>query len=246
MEEWIAGKHALLEALKAGRTINKIWIAEGAQRQAVQPVLDEAKAAGIAVQFADKRKLDQLVPGVRHQGVIGQVAPVAYAEVDDILAAAEAKGEAPLVVLLDGIEDPHNFGSILRTAECTGVHGVIVPKRRSAGLTAAVAKVSAGAVEHVPVARVTNLARTIDELKERGLWIAGAAGEAERDAYESDLTVPLALVIGNESKGIGRLIREKCDFLVRLPLRGRIRSLNAAVAAGVLMYEALRQRSYGR
>lgn len=245
MEEWIAGKHALMEALRAGRTINKIWIAENAQKQAVQPVVAEAKRAGITVQFVDKRKLDQLVPGVPHQGVIGQAAPFAYAEVEDMLAAAEAKGEAPLLLLLDEVEDPHNLGSMLRTAECAGVHGVILPKRRSASVTAAVSKTSAGAAEYVPVARVTNLARTVDDLKRRGLWIAGAAGESGQDVYRCDLSVPLALVIGNEHKGIGRLVREKCDFLVRLPMRGRIQSLNASVAAGILMYEALRQRRAG-
>lgn len=245
MEEWIAGKHSLLEALRAGRPINKIWIANQAQKHAVQPIVAEAKAAGVTVQFVDKRKLDQLVPNMPHQGVVAQAAAYRYAEVDEILARAEERGEMPFVLLLDEIEDPHNLGSILRTAECAGVHGVIIPKRRSVGLTATVSKTSAGAVEYVPVARVTNLAQTIDGLKRKGLWIAGAAGEAGQDVYSSDLNVPLALVIGNENKGIGRLIRDKCDFLIRLPMRGRIQSLNASVAAGIIMYEALRQRSTG-
>ncbi|HUC91423.1 MAG TPA: 23S rRNA (guanosine(2251)-2'-O)-methyltransferase RlmB [Paenibacillus sp.] len=240
--EWIAGKHPVMEALRAGRQINKIWIAEGAQRGLTQPIYAEAKRPGIIVQSADKRKLDQLAQGVPHQGVVAQAAAYRYFEVDELIAAAEAKGEEPFLLLLDEIEDPHNLGSILRTAECTGVHGVIIPKRRSAGLTAAVSKTSAGAVEYVPVARVTNLAQTIDRLKERGIWIAGTDVNDADEVYRANFNMPLAVVIGNEGKGIGRLIREKCDFLVRLPMAGRLNSLNASVAAGVLMYEVVRQR----
>ncbi|WP_313998873.1 23S rRNA (guanosine(2251)-2'-O)-methyltransferase RlmB [uncultured Paenibacillus sp.] len=240
--EWIAGKHPVMEALRAGRQINKIWIAEGAQRGLTQPIYAEAKRLGIIVQSADKRKLDQLAQGVPHQGVVAQAAAYRYFEVDELIAAAEAKGEEPFLLLLDEIEDPHNLGSILRTAECTGVHGVIIPKRRSAGLTAAVSKTSAGAVEYVPVARVTNLAQTIDRLKERGIWIAGTDVNDADEVYRANFNMPLAVVIGNEGKGIGRLIREKCDFLVRLPMAGRLNSLNASVAAGVLMYEVVRQR----
>lgn len=241
-EELIAGKHPVLEALRSGREINKIWIAEGAQKSMAQPITAEAKKLGIVVQFVDKRKLDSMAAGVAHQGVIAQAAAFAYAEVEDILAAAQAKNETPFILLLDEIEDPHNLGSILRTAECTGVHGVIIPKRRAAGLTATVLKTSAGAAEHVPVARVTNLAQTIDRLKEAGVWVAGTDVSAKQDVYKTKFDMPLAIVIGNESKGMGRLIKEKCDFLVKLPMLGQLNSLNASVAAGVLMYEVVRQR----
>ncbi|XEC94672.1 23S rRNA (guanosine(2251)-2'-O)-methyltransferase RlmB [Paenibacillus tarimensis] len=241
-EEWIAGKHPVLEALRSGREINKIWIADNAQKNLTAPIVNEAKKAGIIVQFVDKRKLDQMAGGVQHQGVVAQAAPYRYAELEDILKLAKSKGEEPFLLLLDEIEDPHNLGSILRTAECTGVHGVIIPKRRSASLTATVAKTSAGAAEHVLVARVTNLAQTIDRLKEEGVWIAGADVAAREDVYRSNFKIPLAIVIGNESKGMGRLIRDKCDFLVKLPMLGKLNSLNASVAAGVLMYEVIRQR----
>jgi len=241
-EEWIAGKHPVMEALRAGRNINKIWIADGGNRHVTQPIIAEAKKLGIVVQFVDKRKLDQMVQDVPHQGIVAQAAAYRYAEVDELIAAAEAKGEDPLLLILDEIEDPHNLGSILRTAECTGVHGVIIPKRRSASLTPTVSKTSAGAVEYVPVARVTNLAQTIDKLKERGIWVAGTDVNEAEEVYRANFSLPLAIVIGNEGKGIGRLIREKCDFLVKLPMHGRLNSLNASVAAGVLMYEAVRQR----
>jgi len=245
-DEIIAGRHPVLEALRAGREIHKIWIAEGVQRALIQPIEAEARRRGIVIQTADRRRLDQIAQGIAHQGVAAQAAAHRYAELDELLAAAEAKGEPPLLLLLDEIEDPHNLGSMLRTAECAGAHGVVIPKRRSAGLTAAVYKASAGAAEFVPVARVTNLAQTIDRLKERGLWIAGADAAARDDVYRADLTLPLAVVIGSEGRGIGRLIREKCDFLVKLPMFGRINSLNASVAAGVLLYEAVRQRTAAR
>ncbi|AIQ65748.1 RNA methyltransferase [Paenibacillus stellifer] len=242
-EEILAGKHSVLEALRAGRTLNKIWIAENAQKALTAPIIAEARQAGIIVQHVDKRKLDQLAPGVQHQGVVAQAAPYAYAEVEDLLAAAEAKGEPPFLLLLDEIEDPHNLGSILRTADCTGVHGVIVPKRRSAQITATVSKTSAGAVEYVPVARVTNLGQTIDRLKELGIWVVGTDVDTDQDLFGSDIfSGPVAVVIGNENKGMGRLIREKCDLLLKLPMLGRINSLNASVAAGVIMYEVLRRR----
>jgi 23S rRNA (guanosine2251-2'-O)-methyltransferase len=239
-EEMVAGRHPVLEAIRSGRTIHKLLFADAAQ--GIGPVIAEARAAGIVAQQVDKRKLDQMAVGVRHQGIIAVVAERAYAELDDLFAAAAASGEPPLFVLLDEIEDPHNLGSILRTVDCAGAHGVVIPKRRSAGLTATVAKTSAGAIEHVPVARVTNMAQTIDELKERGVWIAGADASADRDVYSSDLKLPLAIVIGNEGKGLGRLVRERCDFLVKLPMFGRINSLNASVAASLLLYEAVRQR----
>ncbi|WP_145030016.1 23S rRNA (guanosine(2251)-2'-O)-methyltransferase RlmB [Paenibacillus sp. Y412MC10] len=242
-EEIIAGKHSVTEALRSGRTINKIWIAENAQKHLTQPIIFEAKKLGVVIQQVDKRKLDQMAPGMQHQGVVAQAAPYAYAEVEDILQAAEAKGEAPFILLLDEIEDPHNLGSILRTADCTGVHGVIVPKRRSAQVTATVSKTSAGAAEYVPVARVTNLGQTIEELKERGIWVVGTDVSASSEMYDTNVfDGPLAVVIGNEGKGMGRLIREKCDVLVKLPMKGQINSLNASVAAGVVMYEVLRRR----
>ncbi|MWV47473.1 23S rRNA (guanosine(2251)-2'-O)-methyltransferase RlmB [Paenibacillus sp. HJL G12] len=245
-EEIIGGKHSVIEALKSGRTINKIWIAENAQKHLTQPIIIEAKKLGIVILQVDKRKLDQLAPGVQHQGVVAQVAPYAYAEVEDILLAAEDKGEAPFILLLDEIEDPHNLGSILRTADCTGVHGVIVPKRRSAQVTATVSKTSAGAAEYVPVARVTNLGQTIDSLKEKGIWVVGTDLSAEAGIYETNVfDGPVAIVIGNEGKGMGRLIREKCDVLIKLPMNGQINSLNASVAAGVVMYEVLRRRNQG-
>jgi len=245
-EEIIGGKHSVIEALKSGRTINKIWVAENAQKHLTQPIVIEAKKLGVVIQHVDKRKLDQLAPGVQHQGVVAQVAPYAYAEVEDILQAAEDKGEPPFMLLLDEIEDPHNLGSILRTADCTGVHGVIVPKRRSAQVTATVSKTSAGAAEYVPVARVTNLGQTIDSLKEKGIWVVGTDVSAAAGIYETNVfDGPVAIVIGNEGKGMGRLIREKCDVLVKLPMNGRINSLNASVAAGVVMYEVLRRRTQG-
>ncbi|CAH8719176.1 23S rRNA (guanosine(2251)-2'-O)-methyltransferase RlmB [Paenibacillus thiaminolyticus] len=243
MEEYIAGKHSVTEALRSGRTIHKVWIADNAQKHLTQPIIAEAKKAGVIVQTADKRKLDQMAEGVQHQGVVAQVAAYGYVEVDDILARAEAKGETPFLLVLDEIEDPHNLGSILRTADCTGVHGVIIPKRRSVGLTATVSKTSAGAVEYVPVARVTNLAQTMEQLKERGIWLVGTDVSATQDLYETDLfTMPLALVIGNESKGMGRLVKQTCDALLKLPMAGQINSLNASVAAGIFMYEVVRRR----
>lgn len=243
-QEWIAGKHSVLEALRAGRTINKIWVAEGAQKHLTQPIVAEAKNRGIIVQTVDKRKLDQMAPGVQHQGVVAQAAPYAYAEVEDLLAQAAERGEPAFLLVLDEIEDPHNLGSILRTAECTGVHGVIIPKRRSAAVTATVSKTSAGAVEYVPVARVTNLVQTMEQLKEAGVWVVGTDVAAKDEIYGGGdiLTGPVAIVIGNENQGMGRLVRETCDVLLKLPMSGRLNSLNASVAAGVVMYEVLRRR----
>lgn len=243
-QEWIAGKHSLLEALRAGRTINKIWVAEGAQKHLTQPILAEAKNRGIVVQFVDKRKLDQMAPGMQHQGVVAQAAPYAYVEVEDLLARAAERGEPPFLLVLDEIEDPHNLGSILRTAECTGVHGVIIPKRRSAAVTATVSKTSAGAVEYVPVARVTNLVQTMEQLKESGVWVVGTDVAAKEEIYQGGniFTGAVAIVIGNENKGMGRLVRETCDVLLKLPMSGQLNSLNASVAAGVVMYEVLRRR----
>ncbi|WP_070121454.1 23S rRNA (guanosine(2251)-2'-O)-methyltransferase RlmB [Bacillus marinisedimentorum] len=239
--EWIIGRNPVLEALRSGRDMNKVLVAEGAQKGQIQQVIQLAKKNGVIVQQVPKKKLDQLVEG-NHQGVAAAVAAYQYAEIDDLFAGAEEKGEAPFFLILDEIEDPHNLGSILRTADAAGVHGIIIPKRRAVGLTAAVAKSSTGAVEYVPVARVTNLSRAIEELKERGVWIAGTDASADEDYRQLDGTMPLGLVIGSEGKGMGRIIKEKCDFLIRLPMEGKVTSLNASVAAALLMYEVHRKR----
>lgn len=240
--EWIIGKNPVLEALRAERDINKIWIAEGSNKGQMQQVIGLAKQAGVIVQYVPKQKLDHTVSG-NHQGVAASVAAYQYAEVEDLFNKAAAKNEDPFFLILDEIEDPHNLGSILRTADAAGAHGVIIPKRRAVGLTAAVAKASTGAIEHVPVARVTNLARTMEELKEKGIWIVGTDAKGKQDFRQMDAKMPLAIVIGSEGKGIGRLISEKCDFLIQLPMVGKVTSLNASVAASLLMYEVYRKRN---
>ncbi|EML9735780.1 TPA: 23S rRNA (guanosine(2251)-2'-O)-methyltransferase RlmB [Bacillus cereus] len=239
--EYIIGRNPVIEALRSGRDINKIWIAEGAAKGQVQIVLALAKENKIILQHAPKKKLDQLVEG-NHQGVIAQVAAYQYAELEDLFKAAEKRNEDPFFLILDEIEDPHNLGSIMRTADATGAHGIIIPKRRAVGLTASVAKASTGAIEYIPVARVTNLSRTIDELKERGLWIAGTDAKGKTDYRNLDGTMPIGLVIGSEGKGMSRIIGEKCDFLITLPMVGKVTSLNASVAASLLMYEVYRKR----
>ncbi|WP_174734497.1 23S rRNA (guanosine(2251)-2'-O)-methyltransferase RlmB [Mesobacillus harenae] len=238
-EETIIGKNPVIEALKSSRDINKILIAEGSQR--MQPIVALAKEANVIVQFVPKKKIDQMSEG-NHQGVIAHVAAYQYAELDDLFAAAEKKNESPFFLLLDEIEDPHNLGSIMRTADATGAHGIIIPKRRSVGLTASVAKASTGAIEYIPVVRVTNMARTIEDLKERGVWIAGTDASGKEDYRTFDGTLPLGLIIGSEGKGMGRLVRDKCDFLINLPMAGKVTSLNASVAAALLMYEVYRKR----
>jgi 23S rRNA (guanosine2251-2'-O)-methyltransferase len=240
-QDYIIGKNTVIEALKSERDINKILIAEGSQSGQMQQVIGMAREANVIVQFVPKKKIDQLADG-NHQGVIAQVAAYEYAEIDDLFAAAEKKNEAPFFLLLDEIEDPHNLGSIMRTADASGAHGIIIPKRRAVGLTATVAKLSTGAIEYIPVARVTNMAQTIDELKERGVWIAGTDASAKQDYRQMDGALPLGLVIGSEGKGMGRLIRDKCDFLLSLPMVGHVTSLNASVAAALLMYEVHRKR----
>jgi 23S rRNA (guanosine2251-2'-O)-methyltransferase len=240
--DWILGRNPVLETLRSKREIHKILVAEGAQKGPIQEIIRMAKEANVPIQFVPKKKIDQLSEGGNHQGVIAQVAAYKYFEVVDILERAKKRNEIPFLLILDEIEDPHNLGSIMRTADATGVHGIIIPKRRSVGLTATVAKASTGAIEHIPVARVTNLARTIDDLKEKGIWIAGTDAKGEIDYRKIDGLLPLALVIGSEGKGIGRLIREKCDFLLSLPMTGHVTSLNASVAAGLLMYEVFRKR----
>lgn len=223
------------------RPINKVFVSEQLQQQALKKIEATAKNHNILVQRVPKQKIDQLVDG-NHQGVAAAVAAYEYSDLEDLFARAEDKGEAPFFVILDELEDPHNLGSILRSADAAGVHGVIIPKRRSVGLTGTVAKTSVGAIEHVPVVRVTNLARTIDELKERFVWVVGTSADGEEDYRELDGNLPLALVIGNEGKGMSRLTKEKCDWSVRLPMTGHVESLNASVTASLLMYEVFRNR----
>lgn len=240
-QDYISGKNPVIEALKSDREINKIWIAEGSQKGQMQQIIHLAKEARVLVQYVPKQKIDQMV-SENHQGVVAQVAAYKYAEIDDLFIRAEQRQETPFFLILDELEDPHNLGSILRTADAAGVHGIIIPKRRAVGLTGAVAKASTGAIEHVPVARVTNLARTIAELKERGIWIFGTDAKGSQDYRKMDGSLPLAMVIGSEGKGMSRLIRESCDFLIHLPMVGHVTSLNASVAASLLIYEVYRKR----
>ena len=238
--EMIAGKNPVLEALRAGREINKLWIAEGVKKTGVQELMDLAKEQGVLVQFVPKQKVDKLAEN--HQGIVASVAAYDYAELDDLFEVAKVKNEDPFFLILDELEDPHNLGSIMRTADAIGAHGIIIPKRRAVGLTAVVAKASTGAIEHVPVVRVTNLAQTVDELKDRGVWIAGTDAKGSADYRKMDATLPLALIIGSEGKGMSRLLKDKCDFLYHLPMVGHVTSLNASVAAALLMYEVYRKR----
>lgn len=241
MSEQIEGRNAVLEAFRAGRCVDKLFLLDGCQDGPVRTIAREARKHDTIINFVAKERLDQLSETGAHQGVIAQVAAYEYAEVEDILKKAEEKGEAPFLFLLDGIEDPHNLGAIIRTANLAGAHGVIIPKRRAVGLTSTVAKTSAGALNYTPVAKVTNLGKTIDELKERGIWFACADMGGE-SMYSLNLTGPMGLVIGNEGEGVSRLIREKCDYVASIPMKGEIDSLNASVAAGVLAYEIVRQR----
>lgn len=242
VEEALFGRNAVLEALKAGRPVNKVCLARGERQGSVKEIVALAKQRGVIVQEVDPRRIQEAAGALRHQGVMAYVAPVAYASLDEILARAAKRGEAPFVVLLDELEDPRNLGAILRSADAAGAHGVLIPKRRGCQLSAAVAKTAAGALEYVPVARVGNLVQTLKELKEKGLWVAGADMEGASTYYEANLQGPIALVVGSEGRGIGRLVKEACDFLVRIPLHGQINSLNASVAASILMFEIARQR----
>lgn len=237
----IEGRNAVLEAFRAGKTIDKLYVQEGIKDGPVQSIIREAKKQATIVNFVSRERLNQMSQEGRHQGVIAHAAAYEYAEVEDILKAAEEKGEPPFIFLLDGIEDPHNLGAIIRTANLAGAHGVIIPKRRASGLTAVVAKTSAGALNYTPVAKVTNLAATIEELKEKGLWFVCADMNGEL-MYRLNLKGPIGLVIGSEGDGVGRLVREKCDMVASIPMKGDIDSLNASVAAGVLAYEIVRQR----
>lgn len=237
----IEGRNAVIEAFRSGKPIDKIFIQDGIQDGPVQTIKREAKKHNTMVRFVAKERLDQLSETGKHQGVIAYAAAYEYAEVDDILEAARQKGEAPFVFLLDNIEDPHNLGAIIRTANLAGAHGVIIPKNRAAGLTATVARTSAGALNYTPVARVTNMAKTIEDLKKEGMWFV-CADMGGTVMYDLNLTGAIGLVIGNEGEGVGRLVKEKCDFIASIPMKGDIDSLNASVAAGVLAYEIVRQR----
>lgn len=238
----IAGRNAVNEALRAGRAIDSLYVQRGEKSGALLALIARAKEAGAAIKEADIKKLSYLCPGENHQGVVAVAAAKEYATVEDLFARAEERGEPPFFVICDGLEDPHNLGAVIRSAECAGAHGVLVPKRRSVGLTYAVDKASAGALEHIPVARVTNLPRLLDELKERGVWVYAADMDGG-PWVQADLTGPCALVIGSEGRGVGRLVKEKADFVLSLPVKGRVNSLNASVAAGVLCCEVARQRS---
>ncbi len=241
-ENILEGRNALTEALASGRAIDKVFIAEGSTDRALARLAAQAKQAGAVVVETDRRKLDQMSATGAHQGVIAMVAAHSYATLDDILNRARERGEAPLIVICDELSDPHNLGAIIRTAECAGAHGVVIPKRRSVGLTAIVGKASAGALEYMPVARVTNITNAIKELKERGVWIFGTAAEGATPLYQADLKGAAAIVIGNEGDGMSRLVAESCDLKVSIPMKGRISSLNASAAAAILLYEAVRQR----
>ena len=241
MSEQIEGRNAVLEAFRSGKCVDKLFILDGCQDGPVRTIAREARKTDTIINYVSKERLDQLSETRAHQGVIAQAAAYEYSTVDEILARAEEKGEPPFLILLDNVEDPHNLGAIIRTANLAGAHGVIIPKRRAVGLTSTVAKTSAGAINYTPVAKVTNNVRTIEELKEKGIWFvcADMGGEI---MYDLDLTGPMGLVIGNEGEGVSRLVREACDFTASIPMKGDIDSLNASVAAGVLAYEIVRQR----
>ena len=242
MEDKVIGRKPVEEAIKSGRSIDKILIKKGKYEGSIVPIIKRAKDAGIIIQEVERQKLDAISEGENHQGIVAYVSEYSYVSVQDIINAAKDKGEAPFIIICDKITDPHNLGAILRTASCVGVHGIIIPKRGSVGLNSVVAKTSAGAVEYVPVAKVTNISAAIEDLKKQGLWIAVADMDGE-EMYQTDLTGALGLVIGSEGNGISRLVREKCDFVASIPMKGSINSLNASVAASVLMYEASRQRN---
>lgn len=240
-EEIIIGKNPVMEALQSGRAINKVLVSDQLNKQTEQALQQAVKKANTTMQVVPKKRLDQLSNG-KHQGMLAYVSAYEYATVETILQRAEKEAVAPLIMILDEIEDPHNLGAILRTADATGVHGVIIPKRRAVGLTETVAKASAGAIEHIPVARVTNIAATIDQLKQQNIWVVGTDERGSDDYRTLDGDTALAIVIGNEGKGISRLIKEKCDWMVHLPMHGAIPSLNASVASSLLMYEVYRKR----
>ena len=239
----LCGRNPVLEAVRSGREIDRLLIAHGISGGSVTAIIAKCKAKGVLIKEISPQKLDYYCGGANHQGVAVMLASQEYSTVDDIMSLADSRNEKPFIIICDGLEDPHNLGAVIRTAEATGVHGVIIPERRSASLNATVAKAACGALEYVPVARVTNIASTIDMLKERGVWVFGADMDGE-DYTKTDFDVPCAIVIGNEGKGIGTLTAKKCDKIISLPMLGKINSLNASVAAGILMYEAVRKRRH--
>ena len=240
-ESRIEGRNAVLEAFRSGKTIDKLYVLDGCQDGPVKSIMREARKHDTIINYVAKERLDQLSETGKHQGVIAVSAAYEYAEVEDILAAAEEKGEAPFIIILDGIEDPHNLGAIIRTANQAGAHGVIIPKRRAVGLTPTVARTSAGAINYTPVAKVTNISNTMKELKDKGMWFVCADMDGTR-MYDLDLTGPIGLVIGNEGEGVSPLVKKNCDMVASIPMKGDIDSLNASVATGVLAYEIVRQR----
>ena len=240
-ESLIEGRNAVIEAFRSGKTIDRLYVLDGCQDGPIVTIKREAKKQDTIIKYVEKERLDQMSETGKHQGVIAVSAAYDYAEMEDIFALAEKKGEPPFVIMLDNIEDPHNLGAIIRTANLVGAHGVIIPKNRAVGLTATVARTSAGAINYTPVVKVTNLAKTIEELKERGLWFVCADMDGEI-MYDLNLTGPIGLVIGNEGEGVGRLVKEKCDYVAKIPMKGDIDSLNASVAMGVLSFEIARQR----
>lgn len=241
-EQYVIGRNPVLEILKTSDKIDKLYVQKGDLQGSITKIIAKAKDENITIQFVDKKKLNSLANDNSHQGVIALVTGFEYSTIDDVIETAKSKKEDPFLIILDGIEDTNNLGAIIRTAECAGAHGVIIPKRRSAMVNQTVYKTSAGAVEHIKVVQVTNIANTLNELKDKGLWIYGADEEGQNHFYKSSLTGPIGLVIGNEGKGISRLVKEKCDVLVKIPMKGKISSLNASVAASILIYEVIRQR----
>ncbi|WP_127058514.1 23S rRNA (guanosine(2251)-2'-O)-methyltransferase RlmB [Veillonella ratti] len=241
MSDYIVGRNAVREALRSGRTIQRLFITNDKVQGSLQEIIGLAKDKGIELRRVDDKQLSKYADGVVHQGVVALAAPVKFADLGEVLQNWSSD-KAPLLILLDGIEDPHNMGAIIRTAECCGATAVLIPKRHTAPINATVAKTSAGALESIPLVQVGNMAQTIEELKKQGFWVLGAHMEGQQTLYQADLTSPLVLVIGNEGKGLSRLTKERCDFLVTIPMYGRINSLNASVAAAILMYEAVRQR----
>lgn len=242
MSEFLAGRNAVLEALKSERSINKLFVQQGQSTGSIRELIALARDKKIIIEEVSISKLNALVKDVKHQGVVATVAPVAYAELEDVLALAKAKNQPPFLILLDELQDPQNVGAILRTANIAGAHGVLITKRRSCPLTGTVAKISAGAIEHTPVVQIGNVAQTLEQLQKQGLWVVGADMDGAADYFASDLTGPIVLVIGGEGKGLGRLVKEKCDILVKIPMFGQITSLNASVACGILAFDIVRQR----
>lgn len=241
--ERVSGRQPVLEVLRSGRPLNKLFVAEGAEGGSIREILARARERGVVVVRVPRARLDEWTGGIHHQGVVADVAPYAYADVDDLLNRAARSNRPGLFLFLDGIEDPHNLGAILRTAEAAGVHGVVIPKRRAAQVTEAASRASAGAAAHVPVARVTNLARTVAQFQDAGYWVVGTDGRAPKPYFEADYTGPTVLVVGGEGAGMSRLVRERCDEVVHIPMLGRVSSLNAGAAAAVVLFEAVRQRS---